>query len=34
METTFARLSDQPNIVEILQGAPLGEAWYSGLLSK
>ena len=28
----FERLSDLPNIDEILSGAPLGEVWYSGIL--
>jgi predicted ATPase len=31
-EVRFQRLSDLPNIDEILQGAPLGEAWYTGIL--
>jgi hypothetical protein len=34
LQTTFMRLSDEPDIGEILQGAPLGEAWFSGLLSQ
>jgi len=32
MEAKFVRLSDHPNIEEILSGAPLGEIWYSGIL--
>jgi predicted ATPase len=28
----FERLSDKPHIAEILEGAPLGEIWYSGVL--
>lgn len=31
-EASFERLSDQPNINEILGDTPLGEAWYSGIL--
>ena len=31
-EARFERLSDQPNIEEILSGAPLGDVWYSGIL--
>jgi len=27
----FERLSDRPDIHEILGNAPLGEAWYSGI---
>ena len=30
--TQFERLSDQPHLSEILEGAPLGEVWYSGVL--
>ena len=29
---TFERLSDQPDIMEVLEDAPLGEVWYSGIL--
>ena len=29
---TFERLSDQPHIMEVLDDAPLGEVWYSGIL--
>ena len=29
---TFERLSDQPDIMEVLDDAPLGEVWYSGVL--
>ncbi len=29
---TFERLSDQPDIMEVLDDAPLGEVWYSGIL--
>ena len=29
---TFTRLTDLPNIDEILSGAPLGDVWYSGVL--
>ena len=32
MEATFERLSDQPDIMEVLDDAPLGEVWYSGVL--
>jgi predicted ATPase len=32
MEATFERLSDRPDIEEILGNAPLGEVWYSGIL--
>jgi len=28
----FERLSDKPHIDEILEGAPLGDIWYSGIL--
>ena len=28
----FKRVSDLPNMDEILSGAPLGEIWYSGIL--
>ena len=28
----FERLSDQPDIMEVLDDAPLGEVWYSGIL--
>ena len=28
----FERLSDQPHIMEVLDDAPLGEVWYSGIL--
>ena len=28
----FERLSDQPDIMEVLEDAPLGEVWYSGIL--
>ena len=28
----FERLSDQPHIMEVLEDAPLGEVWYSGVL--
>ncbi|MEE9296224.1 MAG: AAA family ATPase [Phycisphaerae bacterium] len=31
-EARFERLVDQPHVDEILQGAPLGEVWYSGVL--
>jgi predicted ATPase len=31
-EVKFERLSDQPNIEEIVGEAPLGEAWYTGIL--
>lgn len=30
--TQFERLSDKPHLSEILEGAPLGEVWYSGVL--
>ena len=29
---TLERLSDQPHIMEVLDDAPLGEVWYSGIL--
>ena len=29
---TFERLSDQPDIMDVLDDAPLGEVWYSGIL--
>lgn len=29
---TFARLSDRPDLAQILQDAPLGDLWYSGVL--
>jgi predicted ATPase len=32
IEARFERLIDQPNIEEILSGAPLGEVWYTGIL--
>jgi AAA15 family ATPase/GTPase len=32
LEAKFTRLSEQPHIEEVLQGAPLGELWYSGIL--
>jgi len=32
LEARFERLSDRPDIDEILEGAPLGEIWYSGIL--
>ena len=32
MSARFDRLSDLGNIEEILQGAPLGEVWYTGIL--
>jgi predicted ATPase len=28
----FERLSEKPNIGEVLEGAPLGDVWYSGIL--
>lgn len=28
----FQRLSDRPDVEEILEGAPLGEVWYTGVL--
>ncbi len=28
----FERLSDQPDIMEVLEDAPLGDVWYSGIL--
>lgn len=31
-EATFQRLIDRPDIDEILQDTPLGDAWYSGIL--
>ena len=31
-EAKFERLSDQPNVDEILQDSHLGDAWYSGIL--
>ena len=30
--STFARMSDLPNVAEIVKDAALGEAWYSGIL--
>lgn len=30
--TKFTRLSEKPDIFKILDGAPLGEIWYSGIL--
>lgn len=30
--THFERLSEMPHVSEILEGAPLGEIWYSGVL--
>lgn len=30
--TTFERLSEKPDYDEFLQGAPLGEVWFSGIL--
>lgn len=32
LEASFTRLSDQPNIQEILEDASLGGAWYTGIL--
>jgi predicted ATPase len=32
LEATFVRVADLPDVDEILRGAPLGEAWYSGIL--
>ncbi len=32
LEASFQRLSDHPDIDEILQDAPLGDVWYSGIL--
>ncbi len=32
LEARFERLSDRPDIEEILADAPLGEVWYSGVL--
>lgn len=33
IEVTFERVSDMPNIAEILEGAPpLGDVWYTGVL--
>lgn len=32
LDVQFQRLTDQPNIKEILGSAPLGEAWYTGVL--
>lgn len=31
-DATFERLSDRPDVDEILDGASLGEVWYSGIL--
>ncbi|MCK6484230.1 MAG: AAA family ATPase [Phycisphaerae bacterium] len=31
-EATFQRLSDMPNVEEILEDSQLGDAWYSGVL--
>lgn len=31
-DATFERLSDRPDIDQILEGASLGEVWYSGIL--
>jgi hypothetical protein len=28
----FERLSEKPHISELLEGAPLGDIWYSGVL--
>jgi hypothetical protein len=28
----FERLSDKPHLTEILEGAPLGDIWFSGIL--
>jgi hypothetical protein len=28
----FERLSDKPHISELLDGAPLGDIWFSGIL--
>lgn len=32
LEARFERLSDRPDIAEVLGEAPLGEVWYSGIL--
>lgn len=32
LEARFKRLSDHPNLKEIIAGVPLGEVWYSGVL--
>ena len=32
LEAHFERLSDRPDIAEVLGDAPLGEVWYSGIL--
>jgi predicted ATPase len=32
LEAKFERLTDRPDIDKILDGAPLGEVWYSGVL--
>lgn len=32
LEAKFKRLSDHPNLKEIIAGVPLGEVWYSGVL--
>jgi predicted ATPase len=32
LEATFERLSERPDIEDILSNAPLGEVWYSGIL--
>jgi predicted ATPase len=32
LDAKFGRLSDQPYIGEVLQDAPLGEAWFTGIL--
>jgi predicted ATPase len=32
LEARFERLSDRPDIAEVLGDAPLGEVWYSGIL--
>jgi predicted ATPase len=31
-DVRFERLSDRPDLAEILEGAQLGEIWYSGIL--
>jgi predicted ATPase len=32
LDVTFERLSNEPHMLEIIQDASLGEAWYSGIL--
>src|SRR5205085_6896871 len=33
LEARFERLSDLPNVRQILEGASLGDVWYTGILS-